>query len=66
MKALAIIYYITNHITKGDYSQYQYIILITIVKKSYKNAQLKVITIDSLLFIRHNNLNKFTLQTFNK
>lgn len=66
MKALAIIYYITNHVIKDDYSQYQYIILITIVKKSYKDTWLKAIAIDSLLSITDNNLNKFALQTFNK
>lgn len=34
MKTLAIIYYITNYSTKGNCSQYQYIIFIAIIRKA--------------------------------
>lgn len=66
MKALAIIHFITNYETKGNYCQYKRIISTTIVWKEYKDAQSKTTTNGSLLPVRYADLNKFVLKTFNK
>ncbi len=64
MKALAIIHYITNYVTKGDYSQYQRIMSTAIVRKAYEDAQAKATTITTP--VRYADPNKFALQTFNR
>ena len=66
MKALTIIHYIMNYVTKGNYSQYQRIMSAAIVRKTYENAQSKATATGSLLLVRHANLNKFALWTFNR
>lgn len=63
MKILAIIYYIKNYITKGNCSQYQYIIFTVITQKVYKDAQAKATA--TTIPIRYTDLDKFALQIFN-
>ena len=64
MKALAIIYYITNYAIKGNCSQYQRIMSAAIIRKAYEDAQAKTITITTP--VRYADFDKFTLQAFNK
>ena len=66
MKALAIIHYITNYATKGDCSQYQRIMSAAIVRKAYEDAQSKATATGSSLPVRHADLDKFALRTFNR
>ena len=64
MKALAIIYYITNYATKDNCSQYQYIMFTAIIQKAYEDIQIKTIAITTP--IRYADLDKFALKTFNR
>lgn len=67
MKILAIIYSITNYVTKSNYSQYQHIMSVVIIRqKEYENAQSKTTVIGSLLYIRFANLNRYALNILNK
>ncbi len=64
MKALAIIHYITNDVTKSNYSQYERIMSTAIVRKVYEDAQAKVIaTITPVGYVY---FDKFALQTFDR
>ena len=66
MKALVIIYYITNYVIKGNYSQYQRIMSAAIVWKAYEDTQSKATATGSLLPVKHADIDKFALQTFNR
>ena len=52
--------------TKDNCSQYQRIMSVAIVQKTYENAQSKATAIGSLLPVRYADLDKFVLWTFNK
>lgn len=64
MKALAIIYYITNYVTKGDCNQYQRIMSAAIVWKAYKDVQAKATATTTP--VRYTGFDKFALRTFNR
>lgn len=57
-----LIYYITNYATKREYSQYQRIMAVAIVKKAFKDQDKPGFR---LLFYTLN-LNKFLLKAFNR
>ena len=51
IKALALIYYITNYATKGDCSQYQRVMVVAIVRKVFDNHD-NNITVDKQGLVR--------------
>ena len=62
VKALALIYYIIKYATKGDYSQYQKIMITAIIKKTFENQNKPGLR---LLFYTPI-LDTFSLKAFNK
>ena len=60
IKTLAIIYYIKNYVVKNDYCQYQKIMTVIIVRKTFKDFDIKLSTTNILL-----RLDKFILKIFN-
>lgn len=63
IKVLAFIIYITNYATKSDYSQYQRVMVIAIVRKAFNNYDYKIMTDPSNYTPT---LNKFLLKVFNQ
>ncbi len=63
IKALAFIHYITNYATKGDYSQYQRVMAVAIMKKAFNDHDNKITTGPSNYTPT---LDKFALKAFNQ
>lgn len=61
MKALAIVYYITNYATKRNYSQYQRIMAVVIVRKVFEDQDKS----GPGPFFNMPTLDKFLLKAFN-
>lgn len=66
MKALALVRYITNYATKGNYSKYQQIMRFAFVQKAYEDATDQRIKDGSTRVVQRARIVKFTLRAFNR
>jgi hypothetical protein len=65
VKALCLIYYITNYITKDDISPYQMLVKAILLKQSIEKAKATLILDANDLRIRKKDIDQFALWCFN-
>ncbi len=66
VKALALVCYITNYATKGDYSQYQRMMSTTFIQNAHNKAMLQYDIQDQIDWPRNMEVDKFVLGIFNR